>query len=79
MVDMNKVDTRFWMTTEAEKESEEKSHIAGAYTLKNWEEFSKLSKEKRHQLHDILWDNYQLPGIMEMSIEEVLALDKSPT
>lgn len=78
-MDMNKVDTRFWVTTEAEEESEERSFIAGAYTTKNWEEYRNLPKEKRHQLHDILWDNYQLQGIMEMSIEEVLALDKSPT
>ncbi|MDE6531251.1 MAG: hypothetical protein K2K96_10870 [Lachnospiraceae bacterium] len=74
-----KVDTRFWVTTEAEKESEERSHIQMSYTTKNWGKYRNLPEEIQNQLDDILWDNYQLPGIMEMSIEEVLALDKSST
>lgn len=78
-MDMNKVDTRFWVTTEAEEESEERSSIAGAYTTKHWNQYRNLPKETRHLLYDLLWDNYQLLGIMEMSIEEVLALEKRPT
>lgn len=80
MLDLNKVDTRFWVTTEAEEEAEERSFIAGSYMGDHWEQFENLPKETRHLLYDLLWDNYQLPGIKEMSIEEVLALgEKKPT
>ncbi len=80
MLDLNKVDTRFWVTVEAEEEAEDRSFIAGSYITKSGKQFSNLPEETRNLLYDLLWDNYQLPGIMEMSIEEVLALEeKKPT
>ena len=72
--EIDKVDTRFWVTLEAEMESEERGYIAGAYTTKHLEKYFNLPKETRHQVYDFLWDNYQLEGLMEMNFEEVLAL-----
>ncbi|MCM1092131.1 MAG: hypothetical protein NC413_14955 [Muribaculum sp.] len=72
--EMNKVDTRFWVTLEAEIESEERGDIAGAYTTDHWQEYRNLPEETRNQVYYFLWDNYQLEGLMEMSFEEVLAL-----
>ncbi len=80
MLDMNKVDTRFWVTPEAEEEAEDRSFIAGSYIGNHWKQCRNLPEETRNLLYDLLWDNYQLPGITEMSIEEVLALgEKRPT
>ena len=72
--EMRKVDTRFWVTLEAEELAEEKSSIVGAYTTDHWQEYRKLPEETRNQVYYFLWDNYQLEGLMEMSFEEVLAL-----
>ncbi|MCM1092130.1 MAG: hypothetical protein NC413_14950 [Muribaculum sp.] len=72
--EMRKVDTRFWVTLEAEIESEERGYIAGAYTTDHWQEYRNLPEETQNLIYDLLWDNYQLEGLMDMSFEEVLAL-----
>lgn len=68
------VDTRFWVSEKAEQEVEEMSYVAMTYTTKNWEKYRNLSEEQQDRLTDILWKNYNLPGIMDMTIEEVLKL-----
>lgn len=70
------MDTRFRVTEEAEMESEEMGSIVGAYTTKHWKQYRNLPEETRNLIYYFLWDNYRLPGLMEMSLEEVLALAK---
>ena len=68
------VDTRFWVSEKAEQETEDMSELAMIYKRKNREQYRNLSEERQDRLTDILWKNYNLPGIMEMSVEEVLNL-----
>ena len=72
--DRNMVDTRFWVSEKAEQETEDMSNLAMTYTTKNWDKVRSLSEETCNRLMDKLYENYKLPGIMEMSVEEVLNL-----
>lgn len=68
------VDTRFWVSEKAEQEVEEMSYVAMTYTTRNREKVHSLPEETRNKLIDKLYENYQLPGILDMTIEEVLKL-----
>lgn len=68
------VDTRFWVSEKAEQETEDMSNLSMTYTTKNWDKVRSLPEETSNRLLDKLCENYQLPGIMEMSVEEVLNL-----
>ena len=72
--DRNMVDTRFWVSEKAEQETEDMSELAMTYTTKYWDKVRSLSEDMSNRLIDKLYENYQLPGIMEMSVEEVLNL-----
>ncbi len=73
---MGKVDYRFMVSEETWFMVESMSNACGMYVSKWWAAISQLAKKYILTLTDTVYEHYKLPGLMNLSPEEVLRRTK---